>query len=351
MKLKLSAAMVTLALLSACGGGGDTGSVGENPDVTPVVDPDRDNSPSAILNAEDRTRPVNGTRSSTSVGVKSNGADLFSDDGSIPQKVSSDRVASWPGLRYGNFLVSNNPWNAGAATFPLWYQQISLYETGGGAYGVKFDWDWGAEGDTSGSTFNTKSYPEVIFGTKSPGERSGTFAETGLPVEIYDAPEITLDYEFSYQGRRTDSATPTGSDSEFNVAIESFYHSSCDVKRSGLATDNTVFETMVWLKLDQRKPSGDAPRAVISTSDGRLFDVYTKVASNPNYIAFVAQEEQLSGTIMYSELLDHAQDNAAEYGIYPLKDTDCLANILMGTEIWHGGGTFNLNEFTVNRTY
>ena len=348
MKLKLSAAMVTLAILSACGGGGSDGPVatGNNTEVTPVDD--RDATPEVVIEAEDRTRPTGGYFSSDNTTLKSNGADIYPDTG--PQTVNSQRVASWPGLRYGNFLVSNNPWNASAATFPLWYQEVSLYDTGSG-YGVQFEWDWGAEGDTSGSTFATKSYPEVIYGTKSAFERSGSFAETGLPVEIYDAPVFTIDYSFSYDGWRSDSATPTGTDSEFNVAIESFYHESCEVKRQGLATDNTVFETMVWLKVGDRKPSGDAPRGVVTTSDGKTYDVYTKLSSNIHYIAFVAQVESFSGTIMYSELLDHAQDNAANYGIYALKDTDCLANILMGTEIWHGGGSFNLDSYQIHRSY
>ena len=346
--------MVSMAIVTACGGGG-SGDVAENPDVTAIAEP-RDNgndssvttAPVNSLLSEDRTRPASGFFSSSSAGIKSNGADLLADDG--PQRVEPSRVISWPGLRYGDFLVSNNPWNAGAAQFPLWYQDISLYDTGNGI-GVQYDWDWGAENDTSGSTFNTKSYPEVIYGTKSAGERSGTYAETGLPVEIFDSPVFTIDYALRYEGRRSDSATSGGTDSEHNIAIESFYHSSCDVQRTGQATDNTVFEAMVWIRVGDRKPSGDAPRGVATTSDGQSYDVYTKVASNPNYIAFVAQEEKLDGTIMYSELLDHAQDNATQYGIYPLKDTDCLANILMGTEIWHGAGTFNLDHYQIHRSY
>ena len=352
MKLKISAAMVSLALLSSCGGGGggeSTGTIGDSQGVNPVAQPETrsNNDVPSVFISEDRTRPTSGRFSSDGSTVKSNGADLFSDFGA--QRVDTDRVASWPGLRYGDFLVSNNPWNASAATYPSWYQDISLYETDSG-YGVAYDWDWGAAGDTVGSPFNTKSYPEVIYGTKSAFERSGTFEETGLPVEIFDSPTFTIDYSFTYEGRRSSSPSDVGSDSEFNVAVESFYHDSCDIVREGGPDDNTVFEAMVWLKLDNNNPSGGSPIAVTTTSDGRSYDVYTK-SSNFNYIAFVAQEEQLSGSIQYSELLNHAQDNAVQYGIYPLKSTDCLANILMGTEIWHGAGSFNLNEYQIHRTY
>lgn len=354
MKLKISAAMVSFALLTACGGGGsDTGTVGATPDLNPIVN-NRDNStPPPPTTAEDRTRPASGVFSSDGSTLKSNGADLFSDTGA--QTVSPDRVAAWPGLRYGNFLVSNNPWNASAATYPLWFQDISLYDTDNG-YGVAYEWDWGSEGDTRGSVFNTKAYPEVIYGTKSAGERSGTFAETGLPVEIFDAPAFTIDYSFWYEGRRSSSATPGGTDSEFNIAIESFFHDSCDIQRTGQESDNTIFEMMVWLKIDDREPAGGGPIDVVTTSDGRLYNVYTKVAGLQNtgvqdYIAFVAQDENFSGTVMYSELLNIARDRADEFNLYRLSDTDCLANILMGTEIWHGAGTFNLNEYTIHRSY
>ncbi len=353
MKLRISAAMVTLALLSACGGGGGegTGTVDGTPVTNPIVD-DRNNNPTPII-AEDRTRPAGGAFSSDDTELKSNGADPFSDTGA--QRVESTRVVSWPGLRYGDFLVSNNPWNASAANYPLWFQDISLYNTGSG-WGVKFDWDWGAANDTNGSQFNTKSYPEVIYGVKSAGEISGSFAETGLPVEIFDSPVFTIDYNFSYEGRRSESPTAGGTDSEFNVAIESFYHDSCNIVRNGGADDNQVFEAMVWLKLDERNPSGGAAVGEYTTSDGRTYDVYTKLPSNPAYIAFVSREQSsdgdvLNGTVLYSELLNHAQDNAAQYGIYPLKSTDCLANILMGTEIWHGAGTFNLNNYQIHRSY
>jgi len=115
-------------------------------------------------------------------------------------------------------------------------------------------------------------------------------------------------------------------------------------------TDNQVFEMMVWLKAGNRKPSVNAPRGVFTTSDGKSFDVYTKT-SNFQYIAFVARDEVQAGNIQYSEILEHTKDFAVQYGIYPLNDADCLANIIVGTEIWHGAGKFYLNKFQVNRSY
>ena len=110
-------------------------------------------------------------------------------------------------------------------------------------------------------------------------------------------------------------------------------------------------EVMVWLKHDQNLPAGNAPHPVpFTTSDGRVFDVYPK-GSNFNYIAYVAREEQSSGRVMYSEILNDAKDNAGTYGVYEIKDTDCLANILFGPEIWHGAGTFTLSNYKITRSY
>ena len=349
MKLKIVAAVALLPVLVACGGGGgdDSGDGGG-------VDPDRGNTgggdggtTSSTLD-EDRTRPAAGNYSTTTAEIKDNGANPYANEG--PQQVNIDRVVAWPGLRYGDFLLTNNPWNASAATYEDWYQDISLNESGSGVQAV-IDWDWGASADTNGSLFNTKSYPEVIYGTKSLFERSGDFSKTGLPVEHYDSPVWSIDYAYSTEGRRSNSNSGGGTDSEYNIAIESFYHDSCDIKRTGAPTDNQIMEIMVWLKVDQNKPSGQAPHPdPFTTSDGRVYDVYAK-SSNFNYIAYVAREEQTSGTVMYTEILNDTFDNASKYGTYQLKDTDCLANILMGTEIWHGAGTFTLSDYQINRTY
>ncbi len=347
MKYRLSAACVVLSLLTACGGGGSSDSDTGGDDGSTTIDRDNTDPTDPTVPTEDRTRPASGFFSSSAIGLKDNGADLYANEG--PQTVNPDRIASWPGLRYGDFLLTNNPWNASAATYQAWYQTISLVDGDNGKAPV-IDWDWGASNDTNGSQFNTKSYPEVIYGVKSLGEISGDFATTGLPVEQYDSPEWTIDYAYNFQGRRSSSDTTGGSDSEFNVAIESFYHESCDIKRTGEPTDNQVMEIMVWLHTGNNLPSGQAPVAVKTTSDGRRFQVYAKI-SNFNYVAYVAMDETDSGTVLYSELLRDAQDNAATYGIYPLKDTDCLANILMGTEIWHGAGTFTLSNYQINRTY
>lgn len=327
---------------------GITPAVEAPPLINPVVE--RPGAPTENLTTEDRTWPAQGSVfSSDNKQLKSNGADLFSDSGNPPQRVDINRAASWPGLRYGNFLVSNNPWNSSAIGYTDWYQEISLFDTDNG-YGVTFDWDLGARVDTHGSPFDTKSFPEVIYGTKSAFERSGTFQDTGLPVELSGVSEISIDYRYNYEAGQSQSPNATDTDSGFNVVVESFFHDSCDIRRAGLYTDNAVFEMMVWLKAGPFTPSGAAPQSVVTTSDGRSYNVYVS-SFRYQFIAFVAQNELQDGTVRYSELVRHTQDFAADYEIYPLQDTDCMANIIMGTEIWHGSATFNLEKFQVNRNY
>ena len=122
----------------ACGGGGGDSS-GDN-----SLDPDRGNTGDNIntdnpIN-EDRTRPASGSFSSTMTPVKDNGANPFPNEG--PQEVNINRVVAWPGLRFGDFLVTNNPWNASAGTYENWYQDISLISSGDNVQAV-IDWGLG----------------------------------------------------------------------------------------------------------------------------------------------------------------------------------------------------------------
>ena len=254
-------------------------------------------------------------------------------------------------MRYGDFLLKNNPWNFYNTLYQSWYQTIALEGNGDSVTG-KVDWDFGTQNDLN-SIYAVTSYPELIYGVKSGNEISGDQAATGLPVTIEQSPVWSIDYQYRVIGRDSESNSPINfaSISEFNVAIETFWHNSCDIVRTNNpANDNTVFELMVWLKAGIRKPSGQTPAHSFTTSDGRVFDIYTKY-DNQKYIAYVARSEQTSGTILYSEILDDAFDNGSEYGVYQLNDQDCMANILFGPEIWHGAGTFHWDFFQINRSY
>lgn len=317
------------------------------PSPAPEPAPEPEPVPEPTPEPEPVPEPV-ATYSSLAYPVKSN--DSRQHDNFGPQSVSAGNETNYPGLRYGDFLLKNNAWNLYNTRYNDWYQTIALEESGNSIV-AKVDWDYGVQSDLN-SIYNVTAYPEIIYGTKSQNEISGDPGEIGLPVSVNQSPVWTIDYSFSYTERlSSNNSFSTSPDSEFNIAIESFWHSSCDIQRdSDPRRENRVFELMVWLKVRQRKPSGQAPVNRLTTSDGRMFDVYTK-PENPEYIAYVATEELATGSIQYSEIIQDAIDNSSSYSIYQVQPTDCMANILMGPEIWHGAGTLYWNKFQINRDY
>jgi hypothetical protein len=311
-----------------------------NPDVTenPTTNPQP--SPAAP-ETEPEPEPVPellATFSSLAFPVKSNESSSDPNDG--PQSVYAGKDSNYPGLRYGDFLLKNNLWNHWNTGYSNWYQTIALETSGDNVVG-KVDWDLGTQYDLN-SIYAVSSYPELIYGVKSGNEVSADQSATGLPVTVEQSPVWTIDYQYRAIARDSESSAAVNysSVSEFNVAIETFWHASCDIQRTNNpSTDNTVFELMVWPKAGIRKPSGQTPQHSFTTSDGQVFDIYSNY-DNTKYIAYVARNEQPSGTIQYSEILDDAYDNASTYGVYQLRDRDCIANIFFGPEIWHSAGTF-----------
>ena len=306
---------------------------------------------------EDRTPPAPGSvfTSATAPVVFNRLADV-SDVG--PQSISLGNNSSFPGLRYGNLLMLNNAFNAGNTRWDGWSQSISLND--GAPVTADVVWDWGLESQKN-QIFATTSFPELIYGTKSAAERSGTFAETGLPVEEADRPDISINYSYS----RTEGVTqaPLGpndtdaeaADSEHNVIIESFWHESCDIIRNGSPQDNVVMEMLIWYYHGERLPSGPADLFESGVLiDGQMWTVYVN-SNNFNYLAYVAEDvetaERQSGTLNYSAFIEHMLANDERYGVYEVVPTDCFANISFGPEVFQGAGTFTWNDFTITRQY
>ena len=288
---------------------------------------------------------------SSTTPVQSNGNPFFPDRG--PQCVLPASQFSGPGLAYGDFLLSNNAWNGDKSTYP-WTQCIALTETNG-RVNPSWTYDWGNEDDLlpGFQEWEVKSYPEIIFGYKSNSEISADCADTGLPVTYSDMPQIDIDY--SYRTTQTNnrigdlgSTIVTGGDR--NIAMESFLHSSCDIRRG--ADSNRQFELMVWLDHGaERLPSGSPPVSTYTDSFGRNYDVYVKGAADPGYVAYVAQQEFTSGNLNWNEFFADAQANAGSYGINRIDNNWCLANILFGTEIWWGEGSFAIDRYDITRSY
>ncbi len=361
MKLKLATALILLPFLTACGGGGgDSGSDGGNNGNNGGGNNGGGNSSgNTCCLDEERVRPAAGSTFTSStanaavINLGTNGS-----AGSGPVRNSIDQPNNFPRLAMTDYLWVNNAFNFGNSGYADWFQEVSLDANGNGQI-ARLSYDWGNEGDMTNAN-NTVAFPEIIYGVKSADEISGTFAQTGLPVTNDELPAtINIDYNYSYTQNASSSTTADANVdfSGFNVAIESFWHQSCDIKRTGASTDNQVFEMMVWLHLGKRGPNSEGRNGAIgtfSTSDGTTYDVFNKVANgDPNYLAFVAQQESFSGSIPYHEFIEEVRTNAQAYGtgVRGLTDSDCLANILMGPEIWYGAGTFSWNNVTITRTY
>lgn len=302
--------------------------------------------------------PAAGTTLVSTTGpIRSTGNTFYPDNG--PQCVVPTNQFNGPGLGFGDFLLLNNAWNGDKSSWD-WSQCISLSQNADGSVVPSWDYDWGNEDDLQPGyqEWEVKSYPEIIYGVKAQSQMSAACETTGLPVPYRDMP--TIDISYSYSATQTNSrvgdlgdennnpVTVTGGDR--NVAIESFLHTSCEIERG--ASSNREFELMVWLEHgDERLPSGSPPAAVYTDSAGRLFDVYVKGQADPGYIAYVAQDEVRNGTINWNEFFADAKNNAGTYGIKAINEGWCLANILMGSEIWWGEGTFALDYYQIKRSY
>ena len=382
MQLKSAvSSILLLSMLTACGGSGsdsdsdgldfvdrdsdsgnsntgtDTSSGGGNGTTNGGTNTDVVSSDPICCLQEDRTSPPAGTVvTSLTAPVMSNRLASSSDIG--PQPIGAGNNISFPGLRYGSLLLLNNAFNAGNQRWDGWSQSISLSD--GSPVIAEVVWDWGLESGKF-QPFETTSFPELVYGTKSASERSGTFAETGLPVEEANRPDISITYSYSRTAGVT--AAPPGpndtgaqaADSEHNVIIESFWHESCDIIRKGSREDNQVMELLLWYYHGERLPSGAGD--IVDTGvliDGHTWTVYRKTG-NENFLAYVAENvetaERQSGTINYSAFIQHMLDNDERYGVYEVQPTDCFANILFGPEVFQGAGSFTINDFTVTRTY
>jgi len=188
------------------------------------------------------------------------------DAGSGPVRNTIDQPNNFPRLAMTDFLWVNNAFNFGNSGYTDWFQEVSFQANGSGQI-AQLDYDWGNEDDLN-NVNNTVSFPEIVYGTKSAAERSGTFAETGLPVTNDQLPAtINIDYAYSYSQGVSESTTANNNVdfSGFNVAVESFWHESCDVKRTGAADDNQVFEMMVWLHLGKRGPNSEGRAGSVDT--------------------------------------------------------------------------------------
>jgi len=245
----------------------------------------------------------------------------------------------WPSITYNNIIVLNNIWNA-RATSNGWTQLIGAQESTERGPIATWSYDWLDESD--GDRTAVKAYPQVIYGNKLGTHVSGSKEETGLPETISALPEFRVDFDFS---ESFNGAV------ERNVALESFFHDSCDITGPCDTVDNRAYEMMIWVENPDENRPGDLALTGVMI-DNRLWDVYIKPRSNKNYIAFTAQNEFSSGSLQWNRFVDWTvnwtAENAATENINQLTADLCMAAIEMGTELWWGEGSFTLNNFNVD---
>ncbi len=280
--------------------------------------------------------------------------------------------------RVGDFILHNNAWRPWRAQEGYEWSQCIYTNNNGALAGWNYDWGNGRTGvngspNPSGD-FYVRSYPELIYGVKDEYRTSAAQSVTGLPVFVRDMPTFRIDYSYDgpeYGESRTvdasnNSSFPNGTtiSGERNVAIESFFYEpnaagQCTtdiVTRDG--GTNHVYEVMVWLDAGaERLPAGPSDFVANLTIRGEAFKVYTKGADN-RYIAFVAQNPQTTGTLYWNDFTDWARANAhlvrerfgARSNSVQIQDDWCMANIIVGTEIFWGAGELNIYDWTITQS-
>ncbi len=280
--------------------------------------------------------------------------------------------------RVGDFILHNNAWRPWRAFEGYEWEQCINTNTNGSLAGWTYDWGPGRTGingnpNPSGDYY-VRSYPELIYGVKDEFRTSAPKSVTGFPVRMDTMPNIRIDYSYDgpqYGDSRTVDASnnarfPNGTtiSGERNVAIESFLYNAdaagnCSegiVTRNG--GSNHVYEVMVWLDAGaERLPAGPNDFVADLNIRGEAFKVYTKGA-DPRYIAFVAQNPQTTGTIYWNDFTDWARENAhvvrerfgARSNSVQIQDNWCVANIIVGTEIFWGAGNINIYDWTITQS-
>ncbi|OED41881.1 hypothetical protein AB833_08580 [Chromatiales bacterium (ex Bugula neritina AB1)] len=232
----------------------------------------------------------------------------------------------WLEIGYGNYRLQNNTWNDGAVYSDNWSQCIELQGSAGN-YVAKWDYNW--LGRHQGDEYAVKSYPQVYYGRKTRYNVSGSVAETGLPVNINNMPQFMVDYDYAETGIV-----------ERNVALESFFHTSCDAEEY-----NKQFEMMIWVGVPSIRTPGVQLTSV--SLSGEEWDVYTNPTLGWAYVAFVAKKPSNKGTLDWNAFVNWSRYEGPAYGVPAMGGNTCMGAIEIGSETFWGSGTFTLNRFQV----
>ena len=260
----------------------------------------------------------------------------------LTPEVTNPECEVWPAINNGNITLLNNIWNNGVMFSDQWTQGISAQESEDGTTIPSWNYNWLSE--TDGPRSAVKAYPQILYGNKIGTHVSADSSVTGLPATASSLPEFSIDlaYTETFNGQV-----------ERNVALESFFHDTCDIKGvCHLGLDNRAYEMMVWIANPDSNKPGDLAETAVDI-DGRKWDVYIKPNSNKQYIAFTANEPFSEGIINWNRFVEWTINwttaNSETLSINPLTPDLCMGAIEMGTEIWWGEGSFTLDKFVVTK--
>jgi hypothetical protein len=235
----------------------------------------------------------------------------------------------WAEISYGDYVLQNNTWNDSDVWYDTWSQCISLSGSPGN-YIASWDYNWLRR--DQGNEYSVKSYPQVYYGRKTGNTTSGTPEKLGLPAPVNALPDFKVRYRYS----------ETGS-AERNVALESFFHTSCEAEEW-----NKQFEMMIWVG----KPNTKTPGKLVAEDvqiDGKTWDVYTNPSLGWGYVAFVEENDSTEGWLDWNEFVRWTRYEGPKVGVWRIGDNTCMGAIEIGTETFWGTGTFKLHEFRVTR--
>ncbi len=234
----------------------------------------------------------------------------------------------WAEINYGDYVLQNNTWNDSEVYSDNWHQCIEL---GGSAGNYIAKWDYNWLNKNEGNEYSVKSYPQVYYGRKTRNTTSGTPEKLGLPAPLHNIPDYKIKFKYSETGNP-----------ERNVALESFFHTSCEAEEW-----NKQFELMVWVGVPVTKTPG--PKVADVTIDGVTWDVHTNPTLGWGYVAFVAQQPMTQGTLDWNKFIQWTRYTGPSFGVPRIQNNTCMGAIEIGTETFWGKGTFTLHEFRVYR--
>lgn len=246
----------------------------------------------------------------------------------------------FPTIEFDQFIVLNNPWNAGAMFRDDWQQTVAVDRLANGNAKIVIEYDWLARSD--GDEFAVKSYPQIVYGSKLGAHVSGTRAELGLPETISNLEEFRIDYSF----------TETGN-AERNLAFESFFHSDCEINGPNFDVDDREYEMMVWIANPSIRTPGTIRAETGVLIDNQLWDVWIKPSQNDEYIAFTAINEVSTGTLNWNRFVDWtvswSRTNQSVYNVKALNTDWCMSAIEFGPETFWGSSRLVIDELRISR--